>query len=75
MNPQQIEVEKPRQYLSPEAWLRQHPGTIGRTPFYEALRRGELPHVRIGRRYLVPDDLLDLLLVAKRSSEQDLSVA
>ncbi len=27
---------------------------IGRSAAYEAVHRGEIPHVRIGRRYLVP---------------------
>lgn len=27
---------------------------IGRSAAYDAVHRGEIPHVRIGRRYLVP---------------------
>lgn len=27
---------------------------IGRSAAYDAMHRGEIPHVRIGRRYLVP---------------------
>jgi excisionase family DNA binding protein len=27
---------------------------IGRSAAYEAVHRGQIPHVRIGRRYLVP---------------------
>jgi len=52
-----------RRYLSPEDWLRENPGTIGRTKLYELLQEGDrLPAVRLGRRYLVPSDLLNLLL-------------
>jgi hypothetical protein len=32
---------------------------------YLALRRGEIPHVRIGRRILIPSDALDRMLVSK----------
>jgi excisionase family DNA binding protein len=51
-----------RRYLSPERWLRENPDTIGRTLLYESIRAGTVPSVKLGRRYLVPDDLLDRLL-------------
>jgi excisionase family DNA binding protein len=35
---------------------------IGRTLAYDAVRRGELPTVRLGRRLLVPQSALDRLL-------------
>jgi excisionase family DNA binding protein len=35
---------------------------IGRSAAYEAIRRGEIPHLRIGRRYLVPVPRLLALL-------------
>lgn len=35
---------------------------IGRNHCYEAVKRGQIPSVRIGRRYLVPRAALDLLL-------------
>jgi excisionase family DNA binding protein len=35
---------------------------IGRTLAYEAVRRGEIPTIRIGRRLLVPRGALDQLL-------------
>jgi excisionase family DNA binding protein len=35
---------------------------IGRTLAYEAVRRGDIPTVRIGRRHLVPREALDQLL-------------
>ena len=38
-----ISVEEAAQVLS-----------IGRSAAYEAVHRGDIPHVRIGRRYLVP---------------------
>ncbi|MCL4849623.1 MAG: helix-turn-helix domain-containing protein [Acidobacteria bacterium] len=35
---------------------------IGRNSAYEAIRRGELPVVRLGRRLLVPQKALEVLL-------------
>jgi excisionase family DNA binding protein len=42
---------------------------IGRTLAYEAVRRGEIPTVRIGRRLLVPRAALDHLLAAALSAD------
>jgi excisionase family DNA binding protein len=53
-------------YCSADDFLRANQGVIGRTLLYEAIRRGELPHIRIGRRILIPDNALDLMLEAKR---------
>jgi hypothetical protein len=53
-------------YLSPDAFLQEHPRTMGRTLFFEAIRRGEIPHIRVGRRILVPHNALDLMLEAQR---------
>jgi excisionase family DNA binding protein len=35
---------------------------IGRNAAYEAVRRGEIPSIRIGRRVVVPDEGLQRLL-------------
>jgi excisionase family DNA binding protein len=35
---------------------------IGRTAAYEAVHRGQIPHIPIGRRLLVPRDALERLL-------------
>ena len=40
----------------------------GRTALYEALRRGELPHIRIGRKILIPEDAFDLMLANQHSN-------
>ena len=37
---------------------------IGRTAAYDAVRRGEIPTLRIGRRLLIPEDALGRLLLA-----------
>jgi excisionase family DNA binding protein len=38
---------------------------LGRSATYEALRRGDIPHLRIGRRFLVPRAALDRLLAGE----------
>lgn len=35
---------------------------IGRSTFYRAVQRGEIPSIRIGRRVLIPIDALEQLL-------------
>ena len=56
MNPKHLEITQPdltaRVTISVEE-AAQVLG-IGRSAAYEAVHRGEIPHVRIGRRYLVP---------------------
>jgi excisionase family DNA binding protein len=42
---------------------------IGRTLAYEAVRRGEIPTIRIGRRLLVPRGGLDQLLGSEATVE------
>ena len=48
------------QYVSVDDFRKRH--DLGRTPAYEALRRGDIPHVRIGRKILIPEDALDIML-------------
>jgi excisionase family DNA binding protein len=41
---------------------------IGRAASYEAVKKGEIPSIRIGRRRLVPKALLTRLLVGEQKS-------
>lgn len=43
---------------------------IGRDALYLGIRSGQLPHVRIGRRLLVPSDLLDQIASRPRSDSE-----
>jgi excisionase family DNA binding protein len=36
---------------------------LGRSSIYEALRRGDIPYIRIGRRILIPRASLEQLLI------------
>jgi excisionase family DNA binding protein len=42
---------------------------IGRNSAYEAIRRGEIPAIRIGRRLVVPVDALERLLQQGQRAE------
>ncbi len=45
---------------------------ISRTLAYEAIRKGEIPHIKIGKRILIPRKALDdLLRAAKELVEED----
>ena len=35
---------------------------VGRNTLYDAVKRGEITHVRIGRRILIPNSALDAFL-------------
>lgn len=59
------DVEAPRTYRVEEAARLLG---IGRNQCYEALKRGELPSIRVGKRLLVPRAALDRLLENGRSA-------
>jgi excisionase family DNA binding protein len=50
---------------------------MGRNQCYEAIRRGDIPALRIGRRFLVPRAALDRMLdiAPSRSAEAGQAVA
>jgi len=41
---------------------------LSRGLMYEALRRGDIPNIRIGRRILIPTDVLERLLERQHAS-------
>jgi excisionase family DNA binding protein len=58
-----VEQKKDRQTLTVEEAA--HVLGIGRSAAYQAVARGELPSLRIGRRLLVPRSALDRLLTGE----------
>ena len=48
-----------RNYLAPEVWRAQNGYPVSKNSMYAAIREGQIPHVRIGKRILIPDDALD----------------
>lgn len=53
----------PEQLLATEGW------PLGRSATYEAIKRGEIPSVRIGRRILVPREALERLLSGESATK------
>jgi excisionase family DNA binding protein len=51
--------------VTPDQLLAWKEWPIGRSATYEALRRGEIPSVRIGRRILIPRAALEDMLQPK----------
>ena len=44
---------------------------IGRSSAFEAVRRGELPHVRIGKRIVIPVVALEKMLSGDQPQHED----
>jgi excisionase family DNA binding protein len=63
--------DKRRELLSAEdAWV--YTGRpVRRTGWYEGIKRGEIPHIRIGRRILIPRAALDAMLADETLPGQD----
>ena len=55
-----------RWYSVEEFWreARRQGAPISRGVAYDAIRRGQIPHVRVGRRIVIPADALDRLVTA-----------
>ena len=54
-----------RRWYSPEEFLREarrQGAAVSRGVIYEGARTGRLPHIRIGKRILIPSDALDRML-------------
>ncbi len=41
---------------------------LGRNTVYEAIRRNEIPHVKVGRRILIAPNALEIMLAAQAVS-------
>lgn len=53
-----MEQHQPKS-LSPDEARKEYCPQIGRAAFYEALRRGDIPSIRIGKRYVIPRQALE----------------
>lgn len=51
-------------------WKNHLQGILDKNGFYQAIARDEVPHIRIGRRILVPSDALEQMLATKQESTQ-----
>ena len=64
-----VETVESVTWYTTAAFLRKHKGMIGRTAFYEGIRQNTIPHIRIGRKILVPSDALERVLQNTRQTE------
>ncbi len=48
---------------------------IGRSAAYQAVRTGEIPSIRIGRRLLVPVQALEQLLLTAKPSTTEMQIS
>ena len=64
-----VEMEKERLTLTVEETAKCL--GIGRNSAYEAIARGEIPVVKVGKRLLVPKAALEILLAAGQSKKID----
>jgi hypothetical protein len=49
-------------WLSARAWLQQNPGVFSPETFYKYLNENALPCIHVGKKFLVPADLLDRIM-------------
>jgi excisionase family DNA binding protein len=49
-------------YLTPMEFLEVNAGKIGRNLLYDEIKAGRIPHIRVGRRILIPEDAWDQML-------------
>lgn len=57
-----MSITERREYLAPEVWRAQQGYPFSKNNMYAAIRDGKMPHVRIGKRILIPEDALDQML-------------
>ena len=55
-------ISEQREYLAPEVWRAKKGYPFSKNSMYAAIRDGSIPHIRIGKRILIPDDALDQML-------------
>lgn len=53
------------EWLPAREFLARYQGIIGRTAFYEGVRSGDIPSIRVGKKILVPSDAFDQRLMAQ----------
>ncbi len=56
------ELPKIPKMESSNVFLERYKGVIGRNLFYELIAQRKLPHVRIGRKILVPSDAFERMM-------------
>jgi hypothetical protein len=57
--PKTIDKKAQVRWMSAAAWLRRHPEVFSKDTFYARLNDGTIPCLRVGKKLLVRDDVLD----------------
>jgi len=65
-----MKATEQRTYLSVDEFVKALGGRLSRNSTYSAIGAGTIPHVRIGKRILVPSDALDKLLEFQRTDSR-----
>ena len=52
-------MSQPTEWLTSSEFLERYKGVIGKSKFYDGIAEGTIPHLRIGRKLLIPADALD----------------
>ena len=60
-------------YLTPTQFLAANPGKIGRNLLYNELNAGKIPHIKVGRRILIPEDAWDQMLANLKYQTADVA--
>ena len=60
-----VQLETPRWTTVP-MFLEKHKGLVSKNTLHEWINQGRVPHIRIGRKILVREDALDLMLEGAR---------
>jgi excisionase family DNA binding protein len=59
-------------YITPKEFYAKLEGRLSLSAIYRMLKRGDLPSARVGKRFLIPEDVLDqLVAAAKEPQRQD----
>ena len=51
-----------REWLTVKEFLDRYRGKVGRNNLYDRIRDGTIPSVRLGRKILLPADVLDMVM-------------
>lgn len=65
-----VSADVPTRYTSVDTFLQEN-RSLKRTTVYKGIREGKIPHVRVGRRILVPHNALDLMREAQQREQHE----
>ena len=60
-----------KEWLSVSEFLTRYPGKVSRNKLYECIKKGIVPHIKLGK-ILIPADALERILATKTAPEFEL---